>query len=540
MFPFLCASLLTFSLVSPVLAASADDWRGRSIYQIITDRFAQPDGADPYSCDPGARTWCGGTWKSIQDNLDYIQNAGFTAVWISPVHQNYQGGRTAYGDPYHGYWIADASKLNERFGTADDLKELSAELHRRGMYLMVDVIVNNVMSTTIKPDYSMYMFDDAMLYHPYCPIQWGNVTSEQDCWLGDTTVPLPDLDTENPTVIAGYGQWAEALVKEYSIDGFRIDGIHVNRDFWPTFCSKAGVFCMGEVYGDSIDEVAPWQDALDSVLNYPMYNAIVQTFSMSGPRNSSVLAEALARSKQQCNDTTLLGNFLENHELSRWHNQSVDPQSMYNAMIFNFMSDGIPIMYYGQEQYFSGGGDPYNREPLWESGVSGTAAIICVTHITQVRNYLVDNTDWVWQETEVLTTSEYGIAIMKGDVISILTNIGSPPQNGTHISVRSPYPVNSVLINALTCRQWIVGSGGMLNVEYTEGGVPVVLLPELMAWDSGLCHKAYLAMSRIHSLEEASSGAATSGSAVAPYIVIASVLGTACVQILLFLIHIFS
>jgi alpha-amylase len=54
---------------------------------------------------------------------------------MSPVSQNYEGPRTAYGDAYHGYWIADASKLNSRFGTSEDLKALSAELHRRGMFV---------------------------------------------------------------------------------------------------------------------------------------------------------------------------------------------------------------------------------------------------------------------------------------------------------------------------------------------------------------------------------------------------------------------
>lgn len=56
-------------------------------------------------------------------------------VWISPVSQNYQGPSTPYGDAYHGYWIADATQLNDKFGTADDLKALSDELHRRGMYV---------------------------------------------------------------------------------------------------------------------------------------------------------------------------------------------------------------------------------------------------------------------------------------------------------------------------------------------------------------------------------------------------------------------
>lgn len=84
----------------------------------------------------------------------------FPAVWISPVSQNYAGPRTAYGDAYHGYWIADLSQLNPRFGTSDDLKALSAELHKRNMYLMVDVVVNNVMSTSLKPNWNDYFFKD--------------------------------------------------------------------------------------------------------------------------------------------------------------------------------------------------------------------------------------------------------------------------------------------------------------------------------------------------------------------------------------------
>jgi alpha-amylase len=123
------------AFVGSTLAATADDWRGRSVYQIITDRYALPDGAGVNSCNVTDRTWCGGTWRTIRDNLDYIQNAGFTAVWISPVSQNYEGPSTAYGDAYHGYWIADASQLNSRFGTSDDLKSLSTELHRRGMFV---------------------------------------------------------------------------------------------------------------------------------------------------------------------------------------------------------------------------------------------------------------------------------------------------------------------------------------------------------------------------------------------------------------------
>ena len=60
-------------------------------------------------------------------------------------------------------------------------------------------------------------------YHPYCPVDYSNLTSEQNCWLGDTKVPLPDINTQNPSVVSAYKQWIQELVTTYNIDGLRID-----------------------------------------------------------------------------------------------------------------------------------------------------------------------------------------------------------------------------------------------------------------------------------------------------------------------------
>jgi len=309
--------------------------------------------------------------------------------------------------------------------------------------------------------------------------------------LGDTKVPLPDLNTTHPTVISQYGEWIANLVQEYSIDGLRIDAAkHVNIEFWPPFCAKAGVFCIGEVFGGSdIEPIAMYQgpQALDSVLNFPLYSALVEAFSIPGPLNVSALTDVFTQSKTLFKDTGLLGNFLENQDLPRWHNLSVDPQSMYNAMTFTFMSDGIPIVYYGQEQYFSGNADPMNREPLWPSGYAQTDAYKLMTTLNQFRNFLVNTTDWVTQEAQILTSSPYGLGIMKGPVVSIVTNIGSPPQNGTHIAVKTPYSSSTALMNILTCQQWATGAGGTVDAQYTLGGVPNILIPSNMLSGSGLC-----------------------------------------------------
>jgi len=227
--------------------------------------------------------------------------------------------------------------------------------------------------------------------------------------------------------------------------------------------------------------------ALDSVLNFPLYSALVEAFTIPGPRNISALVDVFTQSKTLFKDTGLLGNFLENQDLPRWHNLSVDPQSMYNAMTFTFMSDGIPIVYYGQEQYFSGNADPMNREPLWPSKYAQTDAYKLMTTLNKFRNFLVNTTDWVTQEAQILTSSPYGVGIMKGPVVSVVTNIGSPPQNNTHIAVKTPYAASTALTNVLTCQQWATGAGGTVDTQYTAGGVPTILIPSSMLSGSGLC-----------------------------------------------------
>ncbi|KAG8937107.1 hypothetical protein FRC02_006307 [Tulasnella sp. 418] len=485
---FATATLFTLA-AARAFAATADEWRSRSIYQIITDRFALPQGSkvDPSACNPLDQTWCGGTWSSIRENLDYIQDMGFTAIWISPVHHNIEE-HTAYGDAYHGYWIDDISKLNPRFGTPDDLKALVKELHRRDMYIMVDIVVNNVVATTTKPDFSKFFFKDAADYHPYCPVEYGNPESEQQCWMGDEKVALVDVNTESDKVVQAYSTWITDFVKEYDIDGLRIDAAkHVRKDFWPGFCGAAGVFCIGEVFGDSIDTAASYQGPLDSVLNFPMYSALREAFAVPGDLNMTGLVSVFDQSKKAFSDLGLLGNFLENHDLPRWSNFSSDPQSKWNAMTFNFMSDGIPIVYYGQEQDFVGIHDPVNREPLWPSGYNKTGTVEVAAKLNQIRNHLIDKSDWLTQKAEIISYSKESLFLAKGYVITVLTNVGSPPANVSASMLNTGFQPYQQMIDIFTCKPIIVGSHGSLYIDYFKGGKPTVLVPEPYIRGTKIC-----------------------------------------------------
>ena len=111
-------------LLYNVLLHTKEEWATRNIYQLMTDRFGA-EGPLPHCLN--LNDYCGGTFKGITGRLDYIQSMGFNAIWISPIVENTKLG-------YHGYWSKDITKINERFGTEQDLVELVTECHKRGNF----------------------------------------------------------------------------------------------------------------------------------------------------------------------------------------------------------------------------------------------------------------------------------------------------------------------------------------------------------------------------------------------------------------------
>jgi alpha-amylase len=90
-----------------------------------------------------------------------------------------------------------------------------------------------------------------------------------------------DVNTEHPDVISQLQAWIPEYVKEFGIDGIRIDAAkHVRGDFWTGFCGASGVFCIGEVYGDDMQFAADWQREgwMDAILGFPLYYGITAGF----------------------------------------------------------------------------------------------------------------------------------------------------------------------------------------------------------------------------------------------------------------------
>jgi len=148
-----------FILLSQITSKTKEEWKTRSIYQLITDRFARSN-SDTSGCD--LSKYCGGTFRGIINNLDYIQDMGFNAIWISPILEN-----TANG--YHGYHMKSLYNINPFFGTEQDFINLVNECHKRDIWMMVDVVANHV--GLVGTNYSQISpFNDPSHYHDYCII----------------------------------------------------------------------------------------------------------------------------------------------------------------------------------------------------------------------------------------------------------------------------------------------------------------------------------------------------------------------------------
>jgi len=174
---FKYSAILAFA--ASAIAGNTEDWKKRNIYQLLTDRFANPDSQS--NCQ-NLGNYCGGNYKAAINQLDYVKDMGFDAVWISPIVDNIEGG-------YHGYWAANWEKTNSHFGTDQDLKDFVQAAHNKGIWVMVDVVANHV--GPIGNDFSqIYPLNKSEHYHNNCDIDWNNQYSVEHCRLAG----LPDLN----------------------------------------------------------------------------------------------------------------------------------------------------------------------------------------------------------------------------------------------------------------------------------------------------------------------------------------------------------
>ncbi|MFB6634007.1 pullulanase-type alpha-1,6-glucosidase [Streptomyces sp. NPDC056362] len=420
------------------------DLTREQFYFVLPDRFANGDPSNDRGGLTGSRTrtgfdpadkgfYQGGDLKGLSRRLDYIKGLGTTAIWMAPIFKNrpVQGTGKDASAGYHGYWITDFTQVDPHFGTNEDLRQLIAAAHAKGMKVFFDVITNHTADTVdyaekkygYRPkgaypylDASGRPFDDRTAIgtvdadsFPYTPTTTGG---KVPAWLNDPTmyhnrgdstwvgesaeygdfVGLDDLWTERPEVVEGMKRIYEKWVRDFRIDGFRIDTVkHVDLDFWTQWATaldayaaqrgREDFFMFGEVYSADTAVTSPYvtRGRLDATLDFPFQDA-ARAFASQGAgadRLAKVFAEDYRYTTDKANayeQVTFLGNhdmgrigtFLKQDNPNASDDELVRRDRLANELMF--LSRGNPVIYYGDEQGFTGpGGDKDARQTLFAS-----------------------------------------------------------------------------------------------------------------------------------------------------------------------------
>eukprot|EP01130_Rhizamoeba_saxonica_P017675 TRINITY_DN8618_c0_g1_i1.p1 TRINITY_DN8618_c0_g1~~TRINITY_DN8618_c0_g1_i1.p1 ORF type:complete len:472 (-),score=78.46 TRINITY_DN8618_c0_g1_i1:16-1431(-) len=427
--------LLALCLVSH--AKTKNQWKGRTIYQLLTDRFAKP-GPDSGSCNDLSK-YCGGNYQGAIEKLDYIKNLGFDAVWITPIVNNTPGG-------YHGYWLQDLFGFNPNFGSEKDFVDFVRECHKRDIWVMVDVVANHVGPVgynyeTISP------FNDSSHYHKcdICPSScqiedWNNQNQVEMCRLAN----LPDLNQDNSFVHDEFMLWISQLVSKYNLDGIRIDTVpEVKKTFWQDFRKSADCFQIGEVFNGEIKYVASYQECLDSVLSYPLYFTLKDVFAHK--QSMYNIQSVLQAYSSSFKDTSVLGTFIDNHDNARFLSMNGDYQLYKSALTYVLLSEGIPIVYYGTEQGYAGGNDPKNRESLWPNYNEKHELFQFIQKVLSFRKSKISTFSSAKQIQRYADDNFY--AFSRGDIFVAVTNSGSNSGGVSRTITYNPYENGTKICN---------------------------------------------------------------------------------------------
>ncbi|MFF2851615.1 pullulanase-type alpha-1,6-glucosidase [Streptomyces sp. NPDC058001] len=424
------------------------DLTREQFYFVPPDRFANGDTGNDRGGLTGSRLatgfdptdkgfYQGGDLKGLTQRLDYIKGLGTTAIWLAPIFKNkpVQGEGKDASAGYHGYWITDFTQVDPHFGTNADLTKLIDKAHGKGMKVFFDVITNHTADTVdyaekkygYRPkgaypylDTQGRPFDDRdgvpkvdADSFPYTPVVR---TGEKKvpAWLndpamyhnrGDSTFAgesaeygdfsgLDDLWTERPEVVRGMEKIYEKWVRDFDIDGFRIDTVkHVDLDFWTQWATtldayaerqgRDDFFMFGEVYSADTAITSPYvtRGRLDSTLDFPFQDA-ARAYASQGAgaeRLGKVFADDYRYATDKANAYEQV-TFLGNHDMGRigtflkQDNPKADDAELLKrdrlAHELMFFGRGNPVIYYGDEQGFTGaGGDKDARQTLFASQV---------------------------------------------------------------------------------------------------------------------------------------------------------------------------
>lgn len=413
----------------------APHWVAHTVwYQIFPERFCNGTPGDGRNVLPwgseemdGALKKFGGNLEGIIEKLDYIQKAGFTGIYLTPIFK---------ATSSHKYDTIDYFIIDPEFGTNEIFEKLVKEAHQRGIRIMLDAVFNHC-------GYQHPFWQDVLMhgkeskYYDYFyildadkPIFDGQVLDgvpqeipreELNYRTFAYTPTMPKWNTGNPEVREYLLEAACFWTEKYHIDGWRLDvSNEVPHDFWREFRKRVKdrnpeLYILGENWDNSL----PWLmgDQFDAVMNYEFAMPIWKYFrkEKEGERiySEEQFRYAIGRllTSYPKNVTANLFNLLESHDTERILNRAGQDVSLVKlAYLFMFIFPGTPCVYYGGE-IGMGGGEHSNRQcMIWEKEKQNRELFEFISRMIELRkkydSFCSTELQWINSENSLALKKE--------------------------------------------------------------------------------------------------------------------------------------
>ncbi len=341
-------------------------FKSEIMYQIFPDSFAsKPEG---FTLDSGENSVAcknskfGGTLKGIAESLNYLVDLGITSIYLNPVFKSMS---------WHKYDIVDYMDIDSFLGDKNDFHALVDGAHSKGIKVILDGVFNHCgsdfpqfLDVREKGRASRYW---DWFYRLEEPVLFQDPPN-YDCFA--YVKEMPKMNTRNPEVVEYFCKVGTYWIREFGIDGWRLDVANeVDHEFWKSFRKAvkevdSNVVLIGEVWEDA----EPWLmgDEFDSTMNYRFTEIALDAFAngISTPDEvDNRLNYMLTR--YSANFTSCQMNFLDTHDVPRFlshADNSVD--CLKAAAAFLFSIPGVPSIYYGDELGVFGNTEIEYRKPM--------------------------------------------------------------------------------------------------------------------------------------------------------------------------------
>ena len=343
---------------TPVLTQGTEGhpwWNDTVFYEIFVRSFRDSNGDGI------------GDFDGVTEKLDYLQKLGIKGIWLMPIFPS---------PSYHGYDVTDYYTVNPDYGTMGDFKHLLDEAHKRGIHVIIDLVINHTSaqhpwfqkSLLNDPQYTdWYVWSDT---DPGGVGPWGETiwykASNGKYYYAVFWDQMPDLNFKNQSVLQEIQKITSFWLKDVGVDGFRLDGARyyveedktladspANHEFlkeWATSYRPidAQVFSVGEIWTENftVSTYTKEHTQIDSAFNFDLAGSIIKSLNEGNNSGLGFTFKATVKLFPDQNNS----NFLTNHDMDRAMSQLGGDQDKSQAAAgILFTAPGIPFIYYGEE-----------------------------------------------------------------------------------------------------------------------------------------------------------------------------------------------